>query len=71
MELIIKKMITINFNSSNTGLSLIIWERSNKALMARIHSLIKANTLKREYPINHGVSDFLVDLDATGHWMLC
>eukprot|EP00961_Rhodomonas_salina_P276187 3731233-Rhodomonas_salina.1 len=49
MGLIIKKMITINFNSSDAGLSQIIWERSNKALTARIHSLINANTLKREY----------------------
>eukprot|EP00961_Rhodomonas_salina_P238346 3221496-Rhodomonas_salina.1 len=49
MGLIIKKMITINFNSSYTCLSCIIWERSNKALTAQIHSLINANTSKREY----------------------
>eukprot|EP00961_Rhodomonas_salina_P176882 2384788-Rhodomonas_salina.1 len=42
-------MITINFSSSDAGLSRVIWERSNKELTARIHSLIHANTSRREY----------------------
>eukprot|EP00961_Rhodomonas_salina_P112152 1509457-Rhodomonas_salina.1 len=55
MGLIIKKMIQFNFD--DTGLSAVIYRRSNKELTSLIHSLTHANTSRVEY--EEGKSLFL------------